>query len=113
MLRLPFGERVLWDSPALSSSPGHTPIHEDKAFSESKLVASAPTSAIIWIAESTPKPGTSATRFRPRGPRLDLAWHRCSVPDILVAPSRFWRSGFQNRSSAPHTGFQYCAVDSM
>jgi hypothetical protein len=29
------------------------------------------------------------------------------------APSRFWASGFQYRSRAPQTGFQYCAVDSM
>jgi hypothetical protein len=29
------------------------------------------------------------------------------------APSRFWRIGFQYRSSAPHAGFQYCAVDSI
>src|ERR1019366_1147211 len=51
--------------------------------------------------------------FRPRGPWLLLAWHRCNVPAILGAHSRFWRAGFQYRSSVPHTGFQYCAVDSM
>jgi hypothetical protein len=26
---------------------------------------------------------------------------------------RFWQLGFQYRSSAPQTGFQYCAVDSI
>jgi hypothetical protein len=35
---------------------------------------------------------------------LDLAWHRCSVPDIWVAPFRFWRAGFQHCSSAPLGG---------
>jgi hypothetical protein len=38
---------------------------------------------------------------------------QCNVPDLRLAPSRFSRMGFQYRSSAPHTGFQYCAVDSM
>src|SRR5712691_4137458 len=36
-----------------------------------------------------------------------------SAPDIGPAPSRFWQVGFQYRSSAPQTGFQYCAVDSI
>src|SRR5215471_13880369 len=35
------------------------------------------------------------------------------APDIRPAPSRFWLMGFQNRSCAPQTGFQYCAVDSI
>ena len=60
--RLPFGDRVLCDSPALSSFPGHTPTHEDSAFSDRNVAALGPTSAIICSAESTPKPGTSATR---------------------------------------------------
>src|SRR6185437_9518749 len=51
--------------------------------------------------------------LRPRRPRLDCACARCNVPDLRPAPSRFWRTGFQYRSSASHTGFQYCAVDSM
>src|SRR5258707_10605727 len=61
MVLLPFGERVLFDLPAVSSSPGHTPTHEARSFCDSKALASAPTSAIIWVADSTPKPGTSAT----------------------------------------------------
>src|ERR1700730_10102003 len=32
---------------------------------------------------------------------------------VRDAPSRFSHIGFQYRSSAPQTGFQYCAVDSM
>src|ERR1017187_96871 len=48
--RLPFGERVLGSSPVLPSSPGHPPTHEDRAFSDWKAAASAPTSAILWIA---------------------------------------------------------------
>jgi hypothetical protein len=51
--RSPFGERVLWDSPALSSFPGHTPTHEDRAFSDRNCAALGPTSAIICSAEST------------------------------------------------------------
>src|SRR4030088_3471175 len=51
--------------------------------------------------------------FRPRRPRLDCACARCSVPDLRRAPSRSSHSGFQYRSSAPQTGFQYCAVDSI
>src|SRR6266403_1199135 len=35
------------------------------------------------------------------------------IAEILLAPSRFSRTGFQYRSSVPQTGFQYCAVDSM
>ena len=38
---------------------------------------------------------------------------RCGAPDIGPAPSRFWQVGFQYRSNAPQTGFQYCAVDSI
>src|ERR1035437_2779191 len=49
--------------PALSWFPGHTPTHEDSAFSDRNAAALGPTSAIICSAESTPKPGTSATRF--------------------------------------------------
>src|SRR5205814_310299 len=36
-----------------------------------------------------------------------------SVPDLRLAPSRFSRSGFQYRSNASQTGFQYWAVDSI
>src|ERR1039457_6419323 len=58
MVLLPFGERVLLDSPALSSLPGHVPTHEASAFSDSNAAASGPTSAIICTAESTPSRGT-------------------------------------------------------
>src|SRR5260370_367172 len=61
MVLLPFGERVLFDLPAVSSSPGHTPTHEARSFCDSKAAASAPTSAIISVADSTPKPATSST----------------------------------------------------
>ena len=48
-----------------------------------------------------------------RGPRFDCACARCNVPDIGPAPSRRRRRGCQYRSSASHTGRQYCAVDSI
>src|SRR5438034_1379960 len=51
--------------------------------------------------------------LRPRRPRLDSACAKCNVPDFRLAPSRFSQIGFQYRSSAPHTGFQYWAVDFM
>src|ERR1019366_8139218 len=51
--------------------------------------------------------------LRPRRPRLDKACARWSVPDIRPAPSRFSQLGFQYCSSAPQTGLQYCAVDSI
>src|ERR1700738_2471469 len=59
--------------------------------------------------------GSASTKslLRPRRPRLDSACARCNVPDLRLAPSRFSRIGFQYLSSASHTGFQYCAVDSM
>src|SRR5437899_2745415 len=51
--------------------------------------------------------------LRPRGPRFDCACARCNVPDIGPVVSRFWPLGFQYCSSAPQTGFQYFAVDSI
>src|SRR5262252_8743254 len=54
MWRLPFGERLLRFTPALSSSPGHAPTHETRFLAEAKVVALAPTSAMICCAESTP-----------------------------------------------------------
>ena len=48
---------------ALSSSPGHAPTHETRFLAEAKVAALAPTSAMICCAESTPKPGTSASRW--------------------------------------------------
>src|SRR5215831_18953082 len=40
-----------------------TPTQEHSCLWEAKLVAIGPTSAIICCAESTPRPGTSASRF--------------------------------------------------
>ena len=34
--RLPFGERWLWDTPALSSSPGQAPTQEERCFGRRK-----------------------------------------------------------------------------
>src|SRR6266403_979857 len=48
--------------PALSSSPGQAPTHEERHFSEGKVAAVGPTSARICCAESTPRPGISASR---------------------------------------------------
>ena len=72
----------------------------------------------------TPSAFAAANRFtrrsasgksflRPRRPRFDCACARCKVPDFGPALSRSWQIGFQYRSSAPQTGFQYCAVDSI
>src|ERR1700730_2478782 len=61
----------------------------------------------------TSRSASTKSFFRPRRPRLDCACARCNVPDRRLAPSRFSRIGFQYLSSAPHTGFQYCAVDSI
>jgi len=47
MCRLPFGERGLGFTPALSSSPGHAPTHEESFLTEAKVTALAPTSAMI------------------------------------------------------------------
>src|SRR5467141_815228 len=49
--------------PALSSSPGQAPTHEERHFSEGKVAAVEPTSAMICCAESTPRPGISANRW--------------------------------------------------
>ena len=59
--RLPFGECRLRFTPALSSSPGHAPTHEESFSAEGKVAALAPTSAMICCAESTPSPGTTAS----------------------------------------------------
>src|SRR4051794_18953176 len=55
MWRLPPGQRVLLFIPALSSSPGHAPTHEERFLGEAKVAAVAPTSAMICCAESGPK----------------------------------------------------------
>ena len=61
----------------------------------------------------TKRSASGKSFLRPRRPRFDRACARWSVPDIEPAPSRFWQLGFLYRSSAPQTGFQYCAVDSI
>src|SRR6266481_4291855 len=61
----------------------------------------------------TRRSASTKSLLRPRRPRLDSACARCNLPDLRLAPSRFSRNGFQYLSSAPHTGFQYGAVDSM
>jgi hypothetical protein len=47
MRRLPFEDRWLWDTPALSSSPGHIPTQEERFFWEGKVAALAHTSAAL------------------------------------------------------------------
>src|ERR1035437_11064062 len=80
MVLLPFGERVLLDSPALSSLPGHVPTHEDRAFSDSKAAASGPTSAIIW----TPNP-LRTRALRPLvAPRPDAPGVGSRPPDPIA-----------------------------
>ena len=61
----------------------------------------------------TKRSASGKSFLRPCRPRFDCACARWSVPDIGPASSRFWQGGFQYRSSAPQTGFQYCAVDSI
>src|SRR6516225_5287749 len=51
MWRLPFGERWLWFTPALSSSPGQAPTHEERHFAQGKFAAVGPTSAMISCAD--------------------------------------------------------------
>jgi hypothetical protein len=62
------------DTPALSSSPGHASTQEDKCFSEGKLAALAPASAMICCAEATPDraPGRAAALTHVRQCLLDL-----------------------------------------
>ena len=63
MYLLPFAERLLWFSSALSSFPGQVPTHEVSSAAEGNVPAVTPTSAIICCAESMPSPGTSASRI--------------------------------------------------
>ena len=53
---------ALFETPALSCSPGQAPTHEAKFLADAKVAAVAPTSAIICCAESTPRLGTTASR---------------------------------------------------
>jgi hypothetical protein len=61
----------------------------------------------------TKRSASGKSFLRPRRPRFDCACAKCSTPEVGPMPSRFWQTGFQYRSSAPHTGTQYCAVDSI
>ena len=49
-------------TPTLSSVPGHAPIQEARCLGDGNVAALTPTSAMICCAESTPSPGTSASR---------------------------------------------------
>ena len=49
---------MLGRTPALSSSPGHAPIHDARCFAEGDVAAAAPTSAMISCAESAVSPIT-------------------------------------------------------
>src|SRR5262245_32060480 len=60
---MPFAQRLLWFCSALSSSPGQVPTQAVNSAAEENVLACAPTSAMICCAESTPKPGTSASRI--------------------------------------------------
>ena len=83
------------------------------------LIPNAPGTKLKTISCDTSRfTKRSASRksfLRPRRPRLDKACanNRCSVPDIRPAAARLGHLGFQYRSSAPQTGFQYCTVDSI
>src|SRR5215469_6205968 len=63
MWRLPLGDRWLWFTPALSSSPGQVPTHEERHFSEGKVAAVGLTSAMICGCSQTFAAQTG-TRFR-------------------------------------------------
>ena len=72
--------------------PGHTPTQEDSAFWRwGKVAALGPTSAIIWSAESTPKPGTSDTRAaQPRGaPEVSSSASRSSCSMCVSSKLQF------------------------
>jgi hypothetical protein len=45
------------------SGAGQAPTHEERFPSEGKVAAVTPTSAMVCCAESTPRPGTSASRW--------------------------------------------------
>jgi spore coat protein U-like protein len=63
MYLLPFAERLLEFSSALSSFPGQVPTQEVNSAAEGNVLAVTPTSAMICCAESMPKPGTYASRI--------------------------------------------------
>src|SRR6516162_3271290 len=70
------GTVAIVDSPGLVV-PGHTATQEQSCLSEEKLATVGPTSAMICCAESTPRPGTSASRFTASScgrSRLAISW---------------------------------------
>src|SRR5713101_4439622 len=85
--RLPFGDRWLKFTPALWLSPGQAPTQEERCLWEGNVAAVAPTWAIICCAESTPRPGTSASRSI-----WSWAEKHCSPRSCIVA-ARFTREG--------------------
>jgi hypothetical protein len=59
-----FGERLLWFCSALSSFPGQVSPQEVNSAAEGTVLVCSPTSAMIWCAESTPKPGGASPAAR-------------------------------------------------
>ncbi|HWZ78457.1 MAG TPA: hypothetical protein VNX87_18075, partial [Candidatus Sulfotelmatobacter sp.] len=56
------GSVIVVHAGALVVAGAGAPTQEESCLSEAKVAAVAPTSAMIWVAESTPRPGTSANR---------------------------------------------------
>src|SRR5438876_6814638 len=100
--RLPLGERWLLATPALSSSPGHAPTQDDKCFCEANVAALAPTSAMICCAESTPRPGTSASRCTASWCSLSRLAISCS--SLTICCSRNCNSSSTSFRSRRYTG---------
>jgi hypothetical protein len=88
--------------PALSSSPGQAPTHEERHFSEGKVAAVGPTSAMICCAESTPRPGTSASRST-------ASW--CWLSRLAISLSSSPICSSINRNSCRH--LQHPPVDGV
>lgn len=47
MFWFPLGDRLLWETPALSSWPGQTPTQEANCLAEGKVATAGPISAMI------------------------------------------------------------------
>ena len=84
-MRLPFADRLLLDSPALSSLPGQNPTQDASCPAEGKALAHGPISATICCAESTPNPGSSERRT--------MAASRAFIASaIILSSSVIWAS---------------------
>jgi hypothetical protein len=104
--RLPFGDRWLWFTPALSSSPGQAPIHEASCCPDGKVAAVGPTSAMICHAESTPRPGTSASRLDSILVRMEQSGYLLvQLTDLLLEELQLLQCHPQEPSVH---GFQVC-----